>query len=120
MRSLSGAEKKLVKGTYDDFFFVSYDGGEFKKDVDKWRKEIERDKFFIKRLAKKFFLIPEESEFEFKFVGRDTVNKYIFLRYFAPLLNPTGTIAGWQVLFIFREGDKVCDKIYVSEVPLEK
>ncbi|MEO0102781.1 MAG: hypothetical protein ABIK81_03665 [candidate division WOR-3 bacterium] len=112
------AEKKASVGHYEDFFIVS-NGNGFKKDVAKWRREIEKDKKFLIHLTKKFFPIPDDTEFEFKFVGRDTVNRYLFLRYFAPLRDPKGEIAGWQVLFIFRERDKSCEKILISEVPLE-
>ncbi|MEO0116881.1 MAG: hypothetical protein ABIK97_04990 [candidate division WOR-3 bacterium] len=116
---LKDADKKASVGHYEDFFIVISNGNGFKEDVTKWRREIEKDKKFLIHLTKKFFPIPDDTEFEFKFVGRDTVNKYLFLRYFAPLRDPKGEIAGWQVLFIFRERDKSCEKILISEVPLE-
>uniref|UniRef100_A0A7C3Z2Z1 Uncharacterized protein n=1 Tax=candidate division WOR-3 bacterium TaxID=2052148 RepID=A0A7C3Z2Z1_UNCW3 len=116
---LKGAEGKAMVGRYEDFFLVSGEGDSFKQDVARWRKEIERDNKFLVRLARKYFPVPEESEFQFKFVGRDTVNHYLFLRYFAPLLDPKGTIAGWQILFLFSEKDKTLKRILISEVPLE-
>lgn len=116
---LKDAEKKARVGYYDDFFLVTSEGNGFKEDVAKWRKEIEKDKKFLLSLTKRFFPIPDDSEFEFKFVGRDTVNKYLFLRYFAHLRDPKGEIAGWQVLFLFRENDKTLQKVFVAEVPLE-
>ncbi|MEO0086693.1 MAG: hypothetical protein ABIK77_00230 [candidate division WOR-3 bacterium] len=113
---LKEAERKVVLNGYEDNFIVI---NEIKNEkIKKWHCYFIKNLNYLKQLCEKFFSIPEESNFEFKFFAYDSLNKKYLMRYFAFKPNPID-IAGWQVIFIFNaRGD--LDKVYISEVPLEK
>ncbi|MCS7249547.1 MAG: hypothetical protein N2323_05120 [candidate division WOR-3 bacterium] len=113
---LKEAKRKAVLSYYEDYFVVvnKIDN----KRIKKWHNYFTKNPNSLKELCRKFFSIPKESNFDFKFFAYDSLNKRYLIRYFAFKPNPID-IAGWQVIFIFNEKGNL-DKVYVSEVPLEK
>lgn len=109
-------EKKIVLNSYNDYFVIvnKIDN----KRIKKWYNYFEKNKEGLKNLVPKKFPIPKESEFQFKFFAVDSLNKRYLIRYFAFQPDPID-IAGWQMIFIFKKNGKL-EKIFLSEVPLEK
>lgn len=113
---LGEAKKKVVLSHYEDYFIIinKVDNEKIKK----WHNYFVRNPNYLKEICQNFFSIPQESNFEFKFFAYDSLNERYLMRYFAFKPNPID-IAGWQVIFIFDKKGKL-EKVYVSEVPLEK
>lgn len=113
---LKEAKRKVVLSYYEDYFVVINNLNNEK--IKKWHNYFNKNPNYLKEICQKFFTIPKESDFGFKFFAYDSLNKRYLMRYFAFKPEPID-IAGWQVIFIFNsKGD--LDKVYVSEVPLEK
>lgn len=113
---LKEAKRKAVLNYYEDYsVFINNVNN---KKIKRWHNYFIRNPNYLKELCQKFFLFPKESNFEFKFFAYDSLNKRYLLRYFAFKPNPID-IAGWQVIFLFDEKGNL-DKVYISEVPLEK
>jgi hypothetical protein len=83
-----------------------------------WRREIEADPVFLRRVAERYFSVPESTEFRFMYLGEDSASRQLILRYFGFAPKPF-VIAGWQVQFVFDRANRRLFRVYTQEVPLE-
>jgi len=113
---LKEVEKKIVLAPYNDYFVVVNKVDN--KKIEKWHNYFEKNKKELKKLAKKYFPVPEESNFQFKFFAYDSLKGDYLIRYFAFKPNPID-IAGWHFIFILDKNGRL-KKAFLSEVPLEK
>jgi hypothetical protein len=109
-------KKKIVLAPYNNYFVIVNKVDN--KKIEKWHNYLEKNKEGLKKLAQKFFPVPEECEFQFKFFAYDSLNEDYLIRYFAFKPQPTD-IAGWHFIFILDKNGRL-KKVFLSEVPLEK
>ena len=83
-----------------------------------WRREIEDEPEFLRRVCEQHFSVPESTGFRFMYVGEDSAARRVVLRYFGFAPKPF-VIAGWQVQFVFDEKSRRLKAVYAAEVPLE-
>ncbi len=106
------------KEFYQDWTYADPTGGEYQKLVQRWRQIIESKPQLLRKIVGKYFSLPVDAQFEFKFASSDSLKKSLALRYFTPIQNHP-EIAGYQVYFVFELRTQKIKAVYTSEVPLE-
>lgn len=125
-RIKQGDFQKVFKGYYENDFVLIPETGRFEPIIKQWRAKIESDKSLLSQIVRHYYNLSEIKEFEFKYVGYDSLNNNIILRYFG--YNPNLTLvegkppppAGWQVQFVFSLKEKRLNRVYTWELPLEE
>ena len=86
--------------------------------AERLRQDAETHESVLRRAVRDQFEVKSPLEFMFMYVGYDSVDQRLVLRYFARHPDPT-TIAGWQVQLIYALPGQRLVRAYVDEVPLE-
>jgi len=116
---VSAREFALVQeGRYPGSVRIKNGDPELERLVKDWRAELEAEPGFMRQVAEKYFALPEPSPFHFMYVGEDSVQGRVLLRYFAYDPHPV-IMAGWQILFVFDRQSRRLAEVFTSEVPLE-
>lgn len=86
--------------------------------AERLRLDIEANEAVTRRVVRDHLELKSPLEFRFMYVGHDSVNQRLIMRYFAHHPDPT-TIAGWQVQFVYALPALHLVRALVEEVPLE-
>lgn len=94
------------------------DGAEYKRVVDGFRSEIEKNRALLLMITKEHYDVSGMLFYKFKFAALDSIRTYLILRYFARIYNHP-LLAGYQIQFVFNAESRELVKIYTAEVALE-
>ena len=82
------------------------------------RADVEGHEAALRRLMRNRISVKSPLEFQFMYVGHDSVNRRLILRYFARAALPKD-IAGWQAQLVYSLPSLRPVHAYVQAVPLE-
>jgi hypothetical protein len=82
------------------------------------RADIEANEQVLRKLVRDRLDVKSPLEFQFMYVGHDSVNQRLILRYFARAATPK-EIAGWQAQLVYSLPSFLPVHAYVQAVPLE-
>lgn len=85
--------------------------------VNQLRSTLTPEEDSLKQLASRLFILETGIEFSFSYAAASD-NRFILLRYFAPLPTPT-LIAGYSCQLLFDRAHRRLVKIFVERIPLE-
>lgn len=108
----------VVEGHYPDYLVMLPNDHPLARRSERLRQDIEGHEYLIRQLARSRFDIRPPLEFMFMYVGYDSLNSNVVLRYFAR--NPEPIVyAGWQVQLVYALPALRLVRAYVEQVPLE-
>ncbi len=93
-------------------------GTEYNKLVKKLQMEIERHQDILPKITRKFFMVPQQLNYKFKYACIDDEKGYLILRYFARIFEHP-IYAGYQIQLVFDIDTKRLVRIFTNGVPLE-
>lgn len=108
----------VVAGKYKEATIFLRDGAEYKRVVDGFRSEIEKNRALLLMITKEHYDVSGMLFYKFKFAALDSIRTYLILRYFARIYNHP-LLAGYQIQFVFNAESRELIKIYTAEVALE-
>ena len=82
------------------------------------RADVEAHEPVLRKLVRDHIEVKSPLEFQFMYVGHDSVNGRLILRYFARAAVQT-EIAGWQAQIVYSLPSLLPVRAYVQAVPLE-
>jgi hypothetical protein len=82
------------------------------------RADVEAHEPVLRRLVRDHLAVKSPLEFQFMYVGHDSANQRLILRYFARAAVPK-EIAGWQAQLVYTLPSLLPVHAYVQPVPLE-
>jgi len=118
-KSLNQGDFEIVcPGKYKEATIFLRDGAEYKRVVDGFRSEIEKNRALLLMITKEHYDVSGMLFYKFKFAALDSIRTYLILRYFARIYNHP-LLAGYQIQFVFNAESRELIKIYTAEVALE-
>jgi len=118
-KSLKQGDFEIVcAGKYKEATIFLRDGAEYKRVVDEFRSEIEKNRALLLMITKEHYDVSGMLFYKFKFAALDSIRTYLILRYFARIYNHP-LLAGYQIQFVFNAESRELVKIYTAEVALE-
>jgi len=82
------------------------------------RADVESHEQVLRKLVRERISVKSPLEFQFMYVGHDSLNSRLILRYFSRAANQE-EIAGWQVQLIYSLPELKPVHAYVQALPLE-
>ncbi len=82
------------------------------------RADVEAHEPILRRFVRQRISVKSPLEFQFMYVGQDSANRRLILRYFARAAIPN-EIAGWQVQLVYALPSLRPVHAYVQALPLE-
>ena len=82
------------------------------------RADVESHEHVLRELVRKRISVKSPLEFQFMYVGQDSLNRRLILRYFSRNADQR-ELAGWQVQLVYSLPSLRPERAYVSAVPLE-
>ncbi len=108
----------VIVGHYPDYLVMLPGDHQLVRKTERLRHDIESNESLIRQLARSRFDIRPPLEFMFMYVGYDSLNANVVLRYFAR--NPDPVIyAGWQLQLVYALPTLRLVRAYIEQVPLE-
>jgi hypothetical protein len=86
--------------------------------ADPLRADVEAHEQILRKLVRKRISVKSPLEFRFMYVGHDSVNQQLILRYFSRAADQS-EFAGWQVQFVYSLPSLKPVHAYIEAVPLE-
>ena len=108
----------VVVGHYPDYLVMLYGNDPLARRAERLRPDIESHESLIRQIARSRFDIRPPLEFMFMYVGHDSANSRLIMRYFARDPEPV-VFAGWQVQLVYALPRLRLVRAYVEQVPLE-
>jgi hypothetical protein len=82
------------------------------------RADVESREQILRKLVRERISVKSPLEFQFMYVGHDSLNRRLILRYFSRAADQ-GEFAGWQVQLVYSLPSLQPVHAYVQAVPLE-
>jgi len=82
------------------------------------RSDVEAHEQILRKLVRERISVKSPLEFQFMYVGHDSLNRRLILRYFSRAADQTES-AGWQVQLVYSLPSLQPVHAYVQAVPLE-
>jgi len=108
----------VIVGHYPDYLVMLSGEHRLVRKTEWLRHDVESNESLIRQLARSRFDIRPPLEFMFMYVGYDSLNSNVILRYFARDPDPV-IYAGWQIQLVYALPALRLVRAYVEQVPLE-
>ncbi len=108
----------VFEGHYPDYLVMLSGDHPLVHRTERLRRDVESHEYLVRQLARGRFDIRPPLEFVFMYVGYDSLNSNVILRYFARNPDPV-VYAGWQVQLVYALPPLRLVRAYVEQVPLE-
>jgi hypothetical protein len=105
-------------GHYPGSFQILPSGHPLSVKADSLRTDVESHEQVLPKLVRERISVKSPLEFQFMYVGQDSLNRKLILRYFSRAAIQ-GEIAGWQVQLVYSLPSLQPEHAYVQAVPLE-
>jgi hypothetical protein len=105
-------------GRYRDHLQILPAGHPLAVKAEPLRADVAAHESVLRRLVRERIQLKSPLEFQFMYIGHDSVHNRLVLRYFARAADQS-EIAGWQAQLVYSLPCLLPVRAYVQEVPLE-
>ena len=105
-------------GRYPGRLRMLASGDRLSAKADPLRADVEANELILRKLVRERISVKSPLEFQFMYVGHDSLNHQLVLRYFSRAADQR-EFAGWQVQLVYSLPSLQPVHAYVQAVPLE-